>query len=527
MAAGAGYLDPKVNDRWTVECPPCRSGELPPAVAPVPSVTYQLTEEQEAVVVSFQEGLDLAVQAGAGTGKTSLLLALGESTKRHGQYLAFNSKIVEDAAAKFAASSAHVNCSTINSVAFKVTGKPFSHRLNADRISSREIAHRLHLDPVYVKIGEDTKVLEPAQLAGHIFKAVTTFCNSADLKPATKHFPYIDGIDPVDEDGKRTFTNNKIVHKALLPALKVAWLDLQDPNGQLRFTHDVYVKLFELSDECVIPADFILVDEAQDLNPVLISILNKQHVQIVVVGDSQQAIYGWRGAIDALETFPAERTHYLTHSFRFGQGIADVANQILASIESAQLRLIGRGEESVVGISDTPNAILTRTNAGAIGAVLSAIESGRKPFLVGGGQEVESFTKAVRDLKVGKRTTHPDLVNFSSWAEVQDSVEDDPAYEDLKLLVKLIDNHGIAKILEAVANVTPEESADVVVCTAHKSKGLQWDTVQIAPDFPSDRESDEEKRLLYVAITRAQRHLDYTACFPVRQILGEVDDNER
>ncbi len=42
----------------------------------------------------------MAIQAGAGTGKTSTLLLLADSDARRGQSLAFNKAIVEDAKAK-------------------------------------------------------------------------------------------------------------------------------------------------------------------------------------------------------------------------------------------------------------------------------------------------------------------------------------------------------------------------------------------------------------------------------------------
>ena len=59
---------------------------------------------------------------------------------------------------------------------------------------------------------------------------------------------------------------------------------------------------------------------------------------------------------------------------------------------------------------------------------------------------------------------------------------------------------------------------DVIVTTAHKSKGLQWNNVRIFDDFWGPRMNkktgevempvDEELRLAYVAVTRAQKKLD-------------------
>lgn len=75
--------------------------------------------------------------------------------------------------------------------------------------------------------------------------------------------------------------------------------------------------------EPVLPGDFLLLDEAQDTNPVLeqIVLAHKERTQIVMVGDSAQAIYGWRGARDVMARFAG---HHLTlaRSFRFGPALA-------------------------------------------------------------------------------------------------------------------------------------------------------------------------------------------------------------
>lgn len=54
-----------------------------------------------------------------------------------------------------------------------------------------------------------------------------------------------------------------------------------------------------------------------------------------------------------------------------------------------------------------------------------------------------------------------------------------------------------------------ERSASITISTAHKAKGREWDTVRLYGDFPHvDNMSDEELRLVYVAVTRARKHLD-------------------
>jgi len=61
--------------------------------------------------------------------------------------------------------------------------------------------------------------------------------------------------------------------------------------------------------------------------------------------------------------------------------------------------------------------------------------------------------------------------------------------------------------------MVPESQADLVISTAHKAKGREWDRVQLASDFPArDRCDDADRKLLYVAVTRAKLVLDVTRC---------------
>ena len=47
---------------------------------------------------------------------------------------------------------------------------------------------------------------------------------------------------------------------------------------------------------------------------------------VILVGDPNQQIYQFRGAVNALHSFDADRTFYLTQSFRFGPEVAFAAN---------------------------------------------------------------------------------------------------------------------------------------------------------------------------------------------------------
>ncbi|HEX7277870.1 MAG TPA: ATP-binding domain-containing protein, partial [Acidimicrobiales bacterium] len=163
-----------------------------------------------------------------------------------------------------------------------------------------------------------------------------------------------------------------------------------------------------------------------------------------------------------------------------------------------------------------PHAVLCRTNAAAVRRVIEAQASGRRPFLVGNGSEVLSFARAAAELQTRGHTSHPELACFTGWPGVQAYVENDPSGSELRLLVRLVDEFGTDTITDALGRLPREADADVVVSTAHKSKGREWSTVALADDFPAPKPGSlpdpAELRLLYVAVTRARHTLDITAC---------------
>ncbi|MGW7521133.1 UvrD-helicase domain-containing protein [Streptomyces sp. NPDC054796] len=475
--------------------------------------TLAPTDEQTAALDAFRDGHHLALQAGAGTGKTTTLALLAHHTKNHGRYLAFNKAIATAAARHF---PSHVLCKTAHSLAFAALGRHYTARMNAPRTPTWRTGHELGLTKP-VRIGDrevGTRALSYAAL-----QTITRFCHSDATEPEAAHIPPLRGIDTPEHHAELAET--------LLPYARKAWADLQQPDGGVvRFDHDHYLKMWALTDP-KIPADFLLLDEAQDTNPVLETVLHAQrpHAQLVMVGDSAQAIYGWRGARDVMTGFDGHHLH-LSRSFRFGPALAQEANRWLA-LAQAPLRLTGSPDlDTRIGTSPQPAAILCRTNVGAMIEIMDQLTTRRRVALAGGAAALQALALAARDLKTGRSTTHPELLLFNHWGELQDYAANDPGGRDLAPLVDLVDEHGTDALLDALGRLVPDEHAQITVSTAHKAKGREWARVRIAEDFlpPADEEDGTdadgnprpgpidpaEARLSYVAVTRAREHLDMT-----------------
>ncbi len=101
-----------------------------------------------------------------------------------------------------------------------------------------------------------------------------------------------------------------------------------------------------------------------------------------MVGDSAQAIYHWRGAKDIVTGFDGTQLA-LSQSFRFGLLLAEEANRWL-HLAYAPLRL--SGTETVpteLGPLTQPDAVLCRTNVGAMAHVMGLMTTGYRVALAG------------------------------------------------------------------------------------------------------------------------------------------------
>jgi hypothetical protein len=467
------------------------------------------TAEQQAVIDAAQTGANLVIQAGAGTGKTSTLQMVAEARPRVSLYVAYNKSIATDAATKF---PSLVKCKTSHSLAFGAVGRKFSHRLNSARRPSWELAKDMGLG--WLKLGRDIRVAphQQARIAGD---TVRRFCYSADDELGAAHVPFQNGIA-----GRN---HNDLVAR-ILPLARDWWNDVNSIDGTMPFEHDHYLKMWALEDPDLF-VDIVFLDEAQDSNPVLAKLIAAQEAQQIVVGDSCQQMYAWRGAVDALSGWKDSKELFLKQSWRFGEAIADEANKWLAQLPTP-LELIGNPHlDSTLDELEDPAAILCRTNAGAMGAVLGSMEANKNVSLVGGGEQLARLAKACADLRAGKKTSHPELFAFDSWDEVARYAKEEASGSDLRPLVNLIDEHGTDKIIEATQKLVSEANADVVVSTVHKAKGREWDTVAVAGDFFEPRSvegadpviGESEAMVGYVAVTRAKMVLD-------RSNLAWIDD---
>lgn len=95
---------------------------------------------------------------------------------------------------------------------------------------------------------------------------------------------------------------------------------------------------------------YVLVDEFQDTNPMqsaLVDLLAGEHQNLMVVGDDDQSIYGWRGAtlaniLDFKKRYPKAREITLIENYRSTQAILDAAYRLIQNNNPERLEVINK-----------------------------------------------------------------------------------------------------------------------------------------------------------------------------------------
>ncbi|MFV0427969.1 MAG: ATP-dependent DNA helicase UvrD2 [Arachnia sp.] len=313
-----------------------------------------------------------------------------------------------------------------------------------------------------------------------------------------------------------------------------------------------------------------VVDEYQDISAVqhrLIGLWADERSDICVVGDPQQAIHGFAGARADLLTgyarqFPGSRTVRLTRNYRSTPQIIEVSNTLVRP-HSARLRAVGAqgaspsfhretNEEAEVAATaewlrqrhaaGTPwheLAVLYRINAQSPPLEAALTELG-VPYSVRGSekfferaevrQAIQGFQRAAEQSPQAPAAELASAVGASlGWDEAAPAGQgrQRERWESLRALRETIEaelairstwtSHDLMVWLaERAAWQAAPEAGAVTLSTMHAAKGLEWDDVAVVgvreglvPFAASQAEPalSEERRLLYVALTRARYRL--------------------
>lgn len=294
--------------------------------------------------------------------------------------------------------------------------------------------------------------------------------------------------------------------------------------------------------------DWVLIDEAQDTNPTRRALARKllaRGGRLVAVGDPHQAIFGFTGADnDSLEQISRDfncETLPLTVTYRCPKAVVRLAQQFVSHITAHE----SAPEGEVIGLDyaditqrllETPRelhgetAILCRYNKYLVALCFKLIRNG-VPAKIEGRSIGDGLIKLAGRWKRAKTLNGLETkLREYQEREVRKALEkeqEDKAdritdqVETLFVIMGRAREQGIDQVadlkvmIEDMFSDNVQDKGLVTLCSAHKSKGLEWNTVYLL-----DREKlmpskfarqpwqvDQEINLIYVAVTRAKATL--------------------
>ncbi len=301
----------------------------------------------------------------------------------------------------------------------------------------------------------------------------------------------------------------------------------------------------------------LFIDEFQDVNPLQFAVLKSwlgPESTVVVVGDPDQAIYGWNGAEPDLirevaDHLPGVAVVGLRTNFRSTPEVLTAAGRILGTEPQPAVRM--NGEPPTVTAVDGPEeaavlartvrarhragapwghqAVLARTNA-QLPALRTALEAAGIPTRTRGEAAVLRRPEVADVLD----RWAPGAALASVLADERDHEHDEPPDPERRAMVDaflgLAHDHLAlepdASVAEFVAGLRADDrvgdGVDAVdLSTFHAAKGLEWPIVHLVgledglvpiAHARSRAAREEEQRLLYVATTRAERELHVLWC---------------
>lgn len=421
-----------------------------------------LTPEQTIILnhVTSTPGLTL-VDSVAGSGKTTLLVAIANNIPHtNGLYMAYNASVAKESKRKFPSTT---HCMTTHSLAYAATVKPL--KLSIGVFTYKEITERLDYDRKQTFIAH--------------FRA---FCLSA-------HTSFAAYADEVNLD-------------TVYIALANKYLNLMQ-SGQIDVTHEFYLKLFHMllanGELTYDPFDFIMLDEAGDLNAVTLEIFKLlPSTRKIAVGDKHQNIYIFNDTINCFKALEGQGTQLqMTKSFRVSKAIASRVQTFCRKYLDPTMSFVGTDSLSP---SITSRAFITRTNAALVARMIQLNSTSTPYGLTRKASEIFKVPLMVCNLSYQGFITDPSYkflqADVDDYYETPAIREDHPSlfsylsslYPDdvqLSQAFSLVQKYRKSLIVETYekARLHEKGSHPLTIGTAYSMKGAEYDEVTISDDL--------------------------------------------
>ena len=289
--------------------------------------------------------------------------------------------------------------------------------------------------------------------------------------------------------------------------------------------------------------DILFVDEVQDFNEAQRELISRcvNGGRCVIVGDKNQAIYGFRGAdSNSIKMFEQrlskgdrEIAHFpLTISWRCPKAVVTEANRYVLDFNAHQNAPMGTVNENAAFNPQTDDMVLCRYNAPLVSAFYDLVMQGKSAYILGRDMTkglINAVNKITRNKQMGTEEfwgLFQTDFDFNYAKLIEDGKENQAfSLEDKKDCISIFVKKAttVGGIIEEIKRVFDgNDNGEIMLSTVHKAKGLEADNVYILATerMPHPKGNNEENNICYVAITRAKRNLFY--CGPKPGKIGGI-----
>lgn len=477
---------------------------------------------QEAIYDYVKNGTgSMAIKAVAGAGKTTTCVESAKLLPKKSKilFLAFNRLIAEDLQKKV---PKNTKATTIHSYGYYAL-----KRLDPNMTMNEHKVYQA-IEDYYNKRGLD-RLIEPDEI-------------SSFFRNAEKIINYM----------RLTLSCQKEDCEEIVNSL---YLNIE--SNQIDYIYDIFKnvvadkKQYDFTDMIFIPAtnkidvpkfDVIFVDEFQDVSKAqyeFIKKLLKRKGRLFIVGDPNQSIYGYLGSDvglfqEVVVDFEGKELP-LSISYRCGKSIVDKAKTLVSDIQHAEDApdgvIVKQGSFANIQEKDM---VLCRINAPLVSACLKLWVENKRAYVKGKdvGAALIAFVSplkkfdiptALEKIEKKRQKVEEKLRRKFPYYDL-DKIPDYVAFLDKKKAVEFLagNSQSVEEIIEKAkkmfSDVTHENA--VTLSSVHKAKGLESDRVFILepqllpwPNVKNEEQTQQEKNVEYVAITRAKTHLEYVVDF--------------
>lgn len=476
------------------------------------------TSQQQAVWREFGRGRSIRINALAGTGKTTVLVQGANRIDERCRIIAL-SFAKRDQIALAQRMPPNTSAVTVHSLGNRAIGRGHGLQYTVNKNKVRDI-----LSDIYARHLTDRKEL--ASIYGTIRDAskLIGLCQTSLIPiPTDAILDDLSAAHGIEYSGQ-------VSEMVLLYMKDFALSRKHNLQYGISFDDMLFIPLME--DLAVDQADAVMVDEGQDLSPARQELSLRVSDQMLIVGDSHQAIYKFAGADqDSLDRMTMRMndplTLELTVNWRCGIKHIELAKQLVPRLECHSGALNGTIEdlhdEQFYQYVKPGHLVLSRNNAAMIAPVYKLLRSGIAANIAGkdfGDDLIGIIDRLTVKTDVKLRDFYPKLIKYQERQIDQlagrrnsDILVMNTRDKIDTILALCAGFDTTQQVVDRIDDLFTEEAHNpkiVRFSTIHKAKGSENHNIHILNSVElgttkskNPKDAEEEKNILYIALTRA------------------------